>query len=55
MNIRYVMGMYMKESMFERTELPAWTEEHRADGMMLPLPTMTVTTMLVTTTITTTS
>lgn len=25
MNIRYVMGMYMKESMFERRELPAWT------------------------------
>lgn len=25
MNIRYVMGMYMKERMFERRELPAWT------------------------------
>lgn len=24
MNIRYVMGMYMKERMFERRELPAW-------------------------------
>ena len=40
MNIRYVMGMYMKESRFERRELPAWTEEHRVGGMMLLLPTM---------------
>lgn len=56
MNIRYVMGMYMKESRFERRELPAWTEEHRVGRMMLLLQTMTIRTMVVMMkTITTTS